>query len=625
MYSHLVLFFFKFNLISHSLQGKLFDVPICASCDEHVGILNEEQTMAHMASLLCHHSKVAANIIRDFSNPVALEGWLELAEGEEGEEEEGRDLVCILHRKKDKSAKSQHLAVVFINSKNRTSLLCTTGKQVTPTCSSCSSVGCHCVRAWKRKVKEEEEEIEEAEKAGAELESEDINENNEQQVDEEAHYRMRDAHYSYNLSDIQFPLHSCPQQKTILDKKKSGAFAFPPVILPKYDENRTCKKHQNKYRKDDHLAKIWSRYIVVYHERGETMYEVDVFCRETEGNCNCKQQFDGHEFLVLHVGGGKCVDYVTLQSYLLSMVNGGTTAYAFHKTIADNCKSLGNNFGLNYRTFLQACDGFVENLKFDLKSCFSCTNCGTAPKYFVGDGKADIAPLQRKMKNRGIKELSPHPEDKNILSQGSKHEDRMFLADKKERDKVCDLLTGSISVEFFCSSVSLTSSNGKLVEKVVTRLSKDFTDVLPQPYQVFLTDACKNSPVAGYIQVTRNRPLVLLRQFCIKQLDARNGHHQEELSELKSQLPSLWKQLVDICVLENSSFLPHDVSAIVLAMLNIRKQTYRGGEERYKDDYISFDKTGIYEENQTQFYPMHRLKTYPKLYKVSKKNRPRVL
>ena len=139
---------------------------------------------------------------------------------------------------------------------------------------------------------------------------------------------------------------------------------------------------------------------------------------------------------------------------------------------------------------------------------------------------------------------------------------------------------------------------------------------LPDCYKLFLSDVCKNSPVAGYVQVTRNKPLIILKQFCTNQLDIRNGHHQNELIEVKSQLPALWKQLSDICQFKNTNFLPLDVSAIVLVLLKIRNQTYRSGVQRYQDDYIPYDKTGIYEENQSQFYPMHKLKTYPKLYNV---------
>ena len=71
----------------------------------------------------------------------------------------------------------------------------------------------------------------------------------------------------------------------------------------------------------------------------------------------------------------------------------------------------------------------------------------------------------------GIRELSSLPDDKNVLSQGSKHEDRIFL-DKKERDQFCKLLTSEISVNEFCSKVSFLSKNANLLNKIVTRLKE---------------------------------------------------------------------------------------------------------------------------------------------------------
>ena len=104
----------------------------------------------------------------------------------------------------------------------------------------------------------------------------------------------------------------------------------------------------------------------------------------------------------------------------------------------------------------------------------------------------------------GLKSYPPHPDDKNILEQGSKHEDRMFLVDKKEREKICELLTESTDMSSFCSTPQFLSTNGKLVGKLISRLSRTSSEHLPDCYKVFLSDVCKNSPVAGYVQVTRN-------------------------------------------------------------------------------------------------------------------------
>ena len=55
-------------------------------------------------------------------------------------------------------------------------------------------------------------------------------------------------------------------------------------------------------------------------------------------------------------------------------------------------------------------------------------NCGISPEYFDGDSKADIAPLKEKQKNIEIKEFAAHPDDKQILEQGSSHKEQSLYS-----------------------------------------------------------------------------------------------------------------------------------------------------------------------------------------------------
>ena len=80
----------------------------------------------------------------------------------------------------------------------------------------------------------------------------------------------------------------------------------------------------------------------------------------------------------------------------------------------------------------------------------------------------------------------------------------------------------------------------------------------------------------------------------------------------------MWPQLVDICNLDNSNFLPPDIAKIVLILLAIRKNTFKNSPQRFAEDYISYESE--FNEDPTQYYPMHKLLTFPKLYNVSNKN-----
>ena len=51
--------------------------------------------------------------------------------------------------------------------------------------------------------------------------------------------------------------------------------------------------------------------------------------------------------------------------------------------------------------------------------------------------------------------------------------------------------------------------------------------------------------------------------------------------KVASDLPALWPNIVDILKLERTSYLPPDVSIIILKLLKIRKDTFMNAAVRY--------------------------------------------
>ena len=169
---------------------------------------------------------------------------------------------------------------------------------------------------------------------------------------------------------------------------------------------------------------------------------------------------------------------------------------------------------------------FIDNLEFDIDECFLCTNCGKDPEYFVGDGKANIAPAQSKLKN--ISELAAHPQDNSTLSQGSKHKDRTFISDNNDRKKLTKLFTEEQNLTEFCDNVILDSANANLVRNVLIRL-KTRHDEIPGKYIKFLTEVSKNSAVVGYLQFTKRKAVKVLKDYCLQKTNIRDGNHNSEL------------------------------------------------------------------------------------------------
>ena len=382
------------HIKTYKIEGINVDVPVCSHCSPELLTLSEMQSLETFSNP-CIHTKCASYIIKD---PTLMDGWLSLPE------EENSDWVKIIHEKEDRRTATQHLAVSFI--KGKTSVLYTVGKQTTPTCSSCSSSMCQCIRLW-RKKKENESKSKNIEQ------SEDQTEDGAETENVQNHHYLDNLQYGHNKSKIKFPLHRCPAQKSILDQRKTQSFIMPDELIPPLTEER-CAKHGNSFI--DSLKCVADR-VTVYHERGETVYNTKVYSRRTL-ECKCLLGYDGHPLLLYNMGQGHFYDYILLQKFIVSFVTTGETAYGFYQSLVTDCKCNGEKFSCSYRQFLDVTDGFQNNCEYDLIEAFTCITCGTTPRYFIGDGKCDIAPLMRKIDALNIKELSKHPDDEHVLKQG---------------------------------------------------------------------------------------------------------------------------------------------------------------------------------------------------------------
>ena len=366
------------------------------------------------------------------------------------DEENIKNRVEIFHTKEGDTTRSQTLALVF--RKDTMSLLYTTGRQITPVCSSCTATKCTHLRMWK------DESNKQVSKSNS----------NADEITKPIHYFLQETVY-HNDTPIIYPLQTCPIQSKIINEKENGMFTLPLDLIPVYDDQKVCQIHGHRFISDESGLVLVSKTVKIFTETGVIEKDSNVYVRKSY-SCKCLQQVDGHPWLLFHVGWGRMVCYLTLDAYVIDMVRSGSTVRAFHSKMLQKTKSrTKNNYDLSYDEFLTAKEGFFANAQVDVKQSFSCTNCGTSPRYFVADGTS-LAPLKRKLEPLNLSELSPHPEDKTPLSQSSKHDERTFLHLKIEREAITKLITGETSVSNFCEQNSLTSPNGILIKGVIERL-----------------------------------------------------------------------------------------------------------------------------------------------------------
>ena len=583
-------------------NGQKYEIPVCINCSPELMDFSEQQKYSQVAPLICVHSRVAGHIVRNFSNPMYLNNWLELSPDEDDDKEVK---TKILLRKEKPDTATQHLAVVIDH--ERFFLLHTVGKQSTPTCSGCSGRKCKHVRYWKKAFDMDEKvEIQNTNKI--------INDNRENDVEtpEPAHYDDQDIKYGHNNQDIIFPIQKSTEQKAILEARNAPGFCFPTELVPEYSENIRCGCGKNNLFKESVF--LVKTFVTVFDERGEHRHNCNLYARKTVSGCKCEYHYDGAPIMMYHIREGKFIDYVTLNSFIIQYVNCGITCYGFHKSIRDSCRAIGSQFSISYEAFNQACDGFVYLMKYDEEEAFSCSNCGTSPAFFVGDGKMDCAPLRRKLNDLGVKEFGPSEGDKNILMQGSKNADRLFIARKKERDFITSFLTDSINIQEFLekSESALMSDNSKKIIEIVKRFSDK--EKLPEAYRTFLSEVTKNSPVAGFLQITDRRALQSLREYCVRNLNLRDISNLEVMKLVQRQMPILWGLILNISRVENSEWLPRDISAVIIELLKIRHQTFNNAPQRYSSDYVPYTES---RDPNTEYYPNHPLFRHPKKYSVS--------
>ena len=64
------------------VYGKQTPVPICHNCNDSIESISTKQTLEMLSEHICNHSRIAANLIRDFDCCWHLDGALQLSPDE---------------------------------------------------------------------------------------------------------------------------------------------------------------------------------------------------------------------------------------------------------------------------------------------------------------------------------------------------------------------------------------------------------------------------------------------------------------------------------------------------------------------------------------------------------------
>ena len=70
----------------------------------------------------------------------------------------------------------------------------------------------------------------------------------------------------------------------------------------------------------------------------------------------------------------------------------------------------------------------------------------------------------------------------------------------------------------FLAESDIETENGRMVLDIIERISETWGEEIPKEYKRFIANVCKQSSVAGLLQVTSNLSLIYLESFCQKTL-----------------------------------------------------------------------------------------------------------
>ena len=105
----------------------------------------------------------------------------------------------------------------------------------------------------------------------------------------------------------------------------------------------------------------------------------------------------------------------------------------------------------------------------------------------------------------------------------------------------------------------------------------------------FLSNIAKTSSVAGILQFTNPESEKNLMKFCMQELNLSDANNIKLSANLESELLAIWPLLMNIKEANSQTFLPTDVSAIMLDILNIRKEIFWNAPERFLKDYYPWN------------------------------------
>lgn len=345
---------------------------------------------------------------------------------------------------------------------------------------------------------------------------------------------------------IPYPLPT--ELQSIHDAHECGEWKFPKELVPNYNETLKCE-HGHKFSSDDPVLNSWiSTKDVIIHKESVSIHDSQRHCfyRPTMGDCDCKQEYDGRDHLLLNLDGKHLFYYGLLFTYLHIMLEGKNPLIAFHRSMQQTFSALSKSRPVGIKHLRQAWNCFARLLDINYQECFLCPQCGRTPKTIVCDGTL-IGFRKDFLSRLSVQETKSTD---SIQCVTVRHSERVLLKTVKSRelllqysgytkDRKCVKSPKHLTLPQFNSMMKLMRAEGAgALAGVIDQLYKETgTTVAPHAYREFFSELARNTAICGMIQIAGKADVIEVIDKVISGIDVRQAGQKKEFALLQKSAP----------------------------------------------------------------------------------------
>jgi len=192
-----------------------------------------------------------------------------------------------------------------------------------------------------------------------------------------------DPHVIISKELIDYPFVDVADRKLFLSR--SCGKKIPVQLIPPFDPSKRCT-HGNSFRDGDPVGSEWVQTADAVLWNSVCGRECCVYYRPSQGECGCRQPYDGRCDHILNINNKHLVLYYPLINILVSSSVTRYPLKAAWDIMFQTMSAISSGAVMSYRILSQAYNAFIRLLNWNYSDLFRCSICGDDVECVVMDG-----------------------------------------------------------------------------------------------------------------------------------------------------------------------------------------------------------------------------------------------